>query len=137
MRFREYTEEDFPIVSEWWTESGHPVLPHKVLPPIGVVAYNDEIDIFAAWLYMAVGVGVCWMAWPIANPDAPDRLKHEGYFKTCEYMIEQAKVQDYGVMVETYQQPSLIGLAQKRGAIVNHYSVAQLFSIIGQKEDAA
>ena len=137
MKTRLYDLEDYPIVKEWWEGNGLPVFPADSLSPVGFIADDQDMDVAAVWLYMAVGVGVCWKGGFVANPDASDRKKVEAFNALDEVAVNYLLDNNYGVMVESYTQPSLVRLAQKRGAVINHSQETQLVKVLREKEQVA
>lgn len=137
MKTRPYDPLDYPIVKEWWEGNGIPVFPADALSPVGFIADVDDMDIAAVWIYMAVGVGVCWKGGFVVNPEASDRNKVKAFNVLDEVAVNYLLDNNYGVMVESYVQDSLVRLAQKRGAILNHVQETQLVKILKKKEIAA
>lgn len=66
---REYdATQDAEMVSAWWRSHGEGAFPLALLPPCGAVIEIGGKPVAACWLYMAVGVGVCWLEWPVSIP---------------------------------------------------------------------
>jgi len=139
MKTRIFDPEDYPIVKQWWEANGLPVFPLASLSPAGFMADDEDMDIAAVWVYMAVGVGICWMGGFVWNPEASDRKKVEAYHALSEVVENYVQDNNYDIVVESYTntQTSLIRLAQKRGAIINHTSETQLIKVLKKKEKVA
>jgi hypothetical protein len=95
---REFQAEDLPTVAEWyWTHNGG-TLPRTLLPPVGVVVESNGEMVAACWLYMAVGVGVCFIEYPVSKPGMSMREVREAFSLLLATLQEIAITHDYGVM---------------------------------------
>lgn len=99
LQFREYRADDMPMVSEWWGDHGHGEFPASLLPPVGVVAEQEGEPIAACWLYMAVGVGVCWLEYPVSKPGLSVRAARTAFAALVGALEDIARTHDYGLMM--------------------------------------
>jgi hypothetical protein len=96
---REYdATRDAEMVSAWWRTHGNGEFPFKILPPAGLIVECDGRPAAACWLYMAVGIGVCWLEHPVGRPGlAPFNLV-TAFRHLMEAMDAVAAAHDYHVM---------------------------------------
>lgn len=71
MTARPYTAEDYPLANEWWRSRHGQLsdLPAALLPPLGIAVESDGKPCCFLWAYESYGVGVCFIEWPISDPD--------------------------------------------------------------------
>lgn len=87
------------MVSGWWQDHCGDELPLALLPPVGLVVEADGGPVCACWLYLAAGIGVCWLEWPVARPGLTLRESCAAFSHAVECLEEIARTHDYGVMV--------------------------------------
>jgi len=122
--------EDHPLLASWWKGHGWPSVPAAILPPVGVFALKDDKPIAAGWLYQAVGVGVCWLEWLVSDPKANPKDVYAGLKHVVQFLGEEAVRDDYGVMLTTCRQPSLVRLYEKLGFIKSDDGVTHLIKTL-------
>lgn len=108
-------ENDYEIVSGWWQGHGFPVIPAAVLPKLGVVMSIDGVDAAAGWLYMDNSVGVSMLEWLVTNPENKPRDSLVAIREIISFLKDRAVAMDYGVMLTTCKQPSLIKVLERNG----------------------
>jgi hypothetical protein len=119
---------DYPIVRPWWEKHQGVAVPINILPPVGVMVEDEDgHPLAAAWLYMAVGVGVAWMSWSVTNP----AMLPQKRVKALEVVTDALEVlcctHDYGIMFTETDKPALTRWFKARGFVQNHAGVTQLF----------
>lgn len=62
MEIRRYTEDDYPMLAEWWKEWDFMPIPKHILSDIGVIVD----DTAAAFLYVT-NSSVAWIQWYISD----------------------------------------------------------------------
>jgi hypothetical protein len=119
--------EDYATFEPWWVKHQGQSIPLAALPPVGVVALDDDgTPAAAGWLYMAVGVGVAWMAWITTNPDLPAFRALRGLSLVEGGLEALAKTHNYNVVFTETQKPALVRWMQARGYVKNHSNITQL-----------
>ncbi len=69
MRTELITQERLPEILKWWPERGEGDMPPELLPPLGVVAYDQgDRPLAAAWLARVEGTPLAWIDWLVARP---------------------------------------------------------------------
>ena len=110
---------DYPILADWWTRHGwEPVIP-GILPKTGAVIYDVKdgvsTDVCAGFLYMDNSTGFSMMEWVVANPDVTGMLVARGIKVLVDFLKQCAVDNDYGVMMTSSNQPSLVRLYARAG----------------------
>ena len=97
---REYdAAHDAVMVCAWWAAHGEGRFPLGLLPPTGLVAEVGGKPVAACWLYMALGVGLCWLEWPVSIPGLALSESREAFTKLVEAMEVVARAHNYPVMI--------------------------------------
>ncbi len=97
---REYLKTDWDLVSNWWDAHAHGShLVEPMLPPVGIIIEHDGQPACACWLYMAVGIGVCWVEHAVSRPGLKLREAKEAFRLAIHALEVIAKSHDYGVMI--------------------------------------
>jgi hypothetical protein len=96
---REYVKGDSLMVSQWWADHDQGMFPEALLPPVGIVVEHGGEPIAAIWLYMAVGIGVCWLEYPVSRPGISLKDSTVAFGLAIRALEKVAKTHDYGVML--------------------------------------
>lgn len=119
MKARIYKPEDYDTVKPWWVGHGVPDVSKAVLPPLGVIVEDDEGPVAVCWLYLALGVGVSWLAWLTTKPGlTPFVAAH-----AVKYLVQSSEAAlppEYGLMAAMPQQESYKRLLESEGYIAAH-----------------
>lgn len=121
-------EKDHGFLCEWWRLHGWEPVPAAVLPKLGAIAMLEGVPVAAAWLYMDNSVGVCWLEWLVTNPQATPKQSLIGINTVIQFLREQAVSFDYGVMMTTCRQASLVRVYEKNGFTKSDEGVTHLLS---------
>jgi hypothetical protein len=127
IRLREIKlETDYPMVAGWWKAHGWHEVPQAILPKLGVMAHFDDLPTAAAWLYMDNSVGVCWLEWLVSNPAAKPYPAIRCISQVIGFLKERALEMDYGVMMTTCRQDTLVRLYERNGFLKTDEGVTHL-----------
>src|SRR5688572_4046715 len=97
---REYDAgRDAEMVSAWWRAHDGSEFPLGMLPPAGIIAEIGGKPVAACWLYMAVGVGVCWLEWPVSIPGLSLAESREAFTVLVDAMEAVAREHQYSLMM--------------------------------------
>lgn len=118
------------MVAGWWVHHGWPAVPSAILPKFGIVAHNEEKDLGAAWLYMDNSVGVCWMEWLVTSPACLGRMPIKVIRIIAGFLKSRALDMDYGVMMTTARQASLVRVLESNGFTKSDEGMTHLISIL-------
>lgn len=118
---REYEKHDESMVAAWWKAHRDGRFPAEILPPVGVIVELDGVAQAALWLYMAVGVGVCWLEYPISRPGISIRTTREAFDCALGAITEVARTHDYHAMI-----------ANTLPAIARHLTKSHAFTCRGE-----
>jgi hypothetical protein len=133
-QIRLFTPEDYPIVKEWWAGHDWEGVPLDVLPSLGAIASVAGEDVCAAWLYMDNSVGVCMLEWLVANPESSGKKILVAERMLQNFLEEEAKEMDYGVMLTTCKQESLARLHEKNGFMRTDSNMIHLIKFLKLEE---
>lgn len=128
MNARLFNPENYPIVEGWWKAHGVPAVGASALPPLGVIVEDESGPLAVCWLYLALGVGVAWLAWLTTNPEQSP-LKAA---KAVKYLIQAAEAAlpiEYDLLAAMPQQESYKRLLQKEGYTTAHTCTEMFKSI--------
>lgn len=112
---RMYAAEDYATIAPWWPAHGWQPVAQAVLPRGGVVVELDGRPVAAAWLYMDNSVGVAMMEWTVTNPDNTPRQSLKAITLLVGAIREIAVQNDYGVVLTSAKQDSLVKVYAKNG----------------------
>lgn len=122
---------DYALVSEWWVKHQGVAVPFNLLPPVGVMAMDEDgTPAAAGWLYMAVGIGVAWMSWSVTNPNIPPIRALRALATATSALEAVAVAHDYHIVFTETAKPSLARWMQARGYVRNHSGAIQLFKSV-------
>lgn len=121
----------YPTLSAWWAGHGWQPVILEVLPRCGVLVESDEGEpMAAAFLYMEnSGVGVSWMEWTVTNPALASRQAYLAVVMLVQAAREVAKALDYGVVITTARQDSLVRVLERNGFAVTDRGMTHLISL--------
>ena len=78
MNVREYIDEDYETVAEWWQQyHGTDFMPPQYLPHLGYIAECDGKMTAALFIYDPQ-VPICMLNFPVCNPSAGVKSKRKG-----------------------------------------------------------
>lgn len=126
---------DYALVCSWWEAHGWKPVPAEILPKLGMVVYFEtaegQQDACAAWLYMDnSGVGVCWLEWLVTNPKNKGTESLRAISTMTDFMKIRAREMNYGVMMTTARQASLVRVHERNGFAKTDEGVTHLISLL-------
>lgn len=130
---REYTPEDYPLVSGWWEAHGKAPTPPNLLSPIGVVVLRDEVPEAAMWLYLALGCGLCWLEYPLTAPGTTLKAARESLKAALAHMVKVAEAHNYVLMLGQ-AEPALAREMKRSGFLCMSTNMSGLAYIVKRKD---
>lgn len=115
IQLRLYTPEDYPLIVEWWKGHGVPETPQACVPALGRIATVNGKDTFAAWVSMDNSCGLCFLIWPVSNPEARARDVVRTIGLTIDHLKDLAKGFGYHTMLGLSHSGSLTRHLEKLG----------------------
>lgn len=120
---RLWDASDLPTIARWWSLRGLPPPTNDLLPPLGAVAGPivgpDVIPHASAFVHLTADrTGICFMDWLAVNPSLHPCAAMRAVDTAVEFLKQQAKSLDYGIMVCLMRDPRLANLAHKRHGFV-------------------
>lgn len=82
-----------------WAEAHGATFAPAILPKLGVVASDESGPVAMCWLHMDNSVGVCWPEMPVSRPGLSFRAARRAFLFIMEFLEQEAKRLDYGVMI--------------------------------------
>ena len=123
---RAYEQVDFPKLAQWWVSRTSVEISPRTLSETGFVASDDVFgDICAIFLYPIQGSEVCWIGWPISDPESPSELRDEALDAMLTVTHEEAKNRGYGVILTTTGIPAVGSRLEKHGYNIGDTGIAQ------------
>jgi hypothetical protein len=112
---REYGSKvgDYQLVAEWRKAHGAE-FPETLLPPSGVIVERDGEPVAAAWMYMAVGIGVAFLDFISTAPGMTPGQSSEAIGHALAVLKRIAKDNNYGVLIG-YTFPAIARCAEAHG----------------------
>lgn len=126
---RDFTADDHPMVSEWWSGHGWDVVPLPLLPKLGMIAEHMGHPVAAGWVYLDNSVPLGWLEWLVTCPKNPPRISAVGLTHLVECLKGIARQIGYPVLLSSCRQESLANLLEKRGFQRTDENVIHLISI--------
>ena len=128
MHARLYKPDDHATLQEWCVGHRSESVPAAVLPPCGLVVEDAAgAPCAIAFLYMAVGVGVAWLAWMTTSP----RLAPPAAARALKALLGAAdavcREHGYGLLFTMTNRSGLGTFLQRQGFKANHRNAAQYF----------
>lgn len=121
----------YDTLAGWWPAHGWNAVPLAVLPRCGVMIEQDDgTPMAAAFLYMEnSGVGVAWMEWTVTSPQLTPRQSLLAITMLTQAVREVALELDYGVVMTTARQESLVRLLERNGFAVTDRGMTHLLML--------
>lgn len=102
------------IIIQRWYEGNGSMGPHpSQLPPLGMVAYNDEYEIAAVGAYQSIGVGVAFPEWLVTNPEVGPFTKVKGVVAAMTALERALSKQGYQMKRISIIDERIANLAEK------------------------
>lgn len=120
----------YDTLAAWWKGHGWAPVALCVLPRCGVMIEDDAGPVAAAFLYMEnSGVGVGWMEWTVTRPELPGRQAYLAITMLTQAVREVALALDYGVVMTTARQDSLVRVLERNGFAVTDRGMTHLLML--------
>lgn len=122
--------QDWEMLKPWFLAAGG--APHvSQLPPLGLIAWDDEGALGAIWVYQSVGVGVCFPEWFICRPDAGPFQKLAAARQILNSLERLMTQEDYQLLRIAILDERIARIAQRRFGFVDvgpkvHYLLKKL-----------
>lgn len=129
IQIREYTPDDYPLLTGWW--AGHGVAPVRAdcLPKLGLVAVVADVPAAAVWAYMDNSVSVAFLEWFVTNPTNRPSVSVKALHHLTECAKDCLAALGYTAIHSSCRQHSLSRLLEKSGFVQTDSSVIHLVSI--------
>lgn len=92
MNLKQFTKDDYAMLSEWWEAHGHPVIPINMLSPFGLVGFsNNDEPAAISFVYLVQGCDIAQISWTTTNPKVSPRDRYETVQHCIRGLIAVAK----------------------------------------------
>jgi hypothetical protein len=118
-------EQDYPVVSDWWTAHKWPPVPAHALSSFGMVAEEETLPLCAAWLYIT-NSSFSLIEFAVSNPSAPLKLRAAGLELLLQRLIKEAIGFGSRQIFTSLQSKSLIRLYCKQGFQIGDTNMTNL-----------
>jgi len=130
MKVRDYTEDDYAMVNQWWIDNGWPEgLPSNYLPENGMIAYDKKGDIACGWLYKTDS-DFCIITWMVAITHRSKKTKYQALEFTMGCLEMLGESLNYKAVFSFYKQQGLVGICKKSGYTFNDGKTTELFKVL-------
>jgi len=119
LKARLYGEQigDYQTVSGWWeARHGRPLI-ETLLPPLGIIIEDAAGPVAALWCYQSVGIGVCFLEFPVARPFLSLQKSIEALRFAVEACIQIAKAQGDYSLFRCYTLPGIGRVLKSMGFV--------------------
>jgi hypothetical protein len=115
---RYFTEEDYPMLLEWWKFWRFPAPGLINLPKTGVIVNINEKDICSGFVYLT-NSNMCWIEFIVSNPDEKDKEVRKIAISECiNQLCYIAKEMGYQVAYTSLKNESLQNKYLEEGFIL-------------------
>lgn len=128
IQLREYTDEDYPLIVEWWNGHGWDSPPSEVLPALGLISENDGVPVAVGWCYLDNSRAVGLMEWMVTNPANSPRISAVALVHVVKGLKCAAKEIGYTTIFTSCRQESLAKLLERAGFARTDKNVTHLVS---------
>jgi hypothetical protein len=117
LQVRIYGEKigDYQTVSSWWEARHGAPLTETILPPLGVIVEDEKGPCAALWCYQSVGIGVCFLEFPISRPGLGVSASVRAFEMCVEACVRIAKAQGDYSLFRCYTLPSIARILKRFG----------------------
>jgi hypothetical protein len=118
---RNLKEEDYKILSDWWTFWWKTTVPRHMLPDDlseGVLVLNNDIPICSGFIYRTSSSNLFWLEFVISNHKIKDKkIRDESLDYLLKILLELCKRAGAKTIFTSVKHPSLIDKYVKNGFI--------------------
>lgn len=119
------TDNDYNLLCEWWNAWKFPPPPKDCLPRNGLIVYNEDIPVYAGFLYFTDS-NIAWMEWVVSNKNCPVVKKKGGLQYLVSLMSEMARSAGMKYLYTSTVRPEFVNSLNKCGFITGDTGVSQL-----------
>lgn len=87
----------YELVNSWWKERKEGDFREELIPPVAVIVEADGEPVAFLSMYLAVGIGIAFLEWPVTKPCLGVKAKAP-MIRAIEALAEVAKSHDYGLL---------------------------------------
>lgn len=92
MKLLKFEKQHHEMISNWWKEHNHPIIPLNMLSPFGLISYNEKNEpTSACFVYFVEGCDIAQLSWAVTNPSVSPRERYNGLDFCIKGLIGVAK----------------------------------------------
>lgn len=114
---RQYTEEDYKMLCEWWGAWGWQAIPEMFLPATGIVIGDDKGDICAVFLYKTDSA-IIWAENYISSKEARGKRRKDAMQMLISEAKKQAREMGYKVVMSAVKHDGLASKLKNNGFVL-------------------
>lgn len=127
IQLRVFTPEDYPMICQWALAHGKgfvmPPLEH--LPTIGQIAFREDGDLAAIWLYLTMATPVCFLEHGVTRPGISLKTAKEAFISMEKCLKEVAASLGYQVMI-SHCSPGMARVVKAQGWVTANENITTL-----------
>lgn len=117
---------DYPVVTQWWKAQEWPVIPRRVLPPVGIMVDDDKGKKLAAgWLYQT-DTPISWIEWVVGNPEVDADTRGEAIDTLIDALKQKANQALKPVIYTSTSHPKFRDRLTKHGFVITDINMTNL-----------
>lgn len=126
MELKEFKEEDYSEICQWWTKRNFPCFPYELLPRTGFIAPGLAAGFFYDSNNSLMGI----VEWTVTNPDADKKLRQDALDHVISHIIEHAKIRGKKFIITYSDNDKLIERYNKHGFITADKNMTHLGKVL-------
>ena len=108
------SDEHYEILTDWWKKQDWTPVPIDGLSKTGLVAYNEDEPLAAAFLY---DTDSAWalLEWIVGNPDSEKKIKREAIGKIIDGLVVFAQLKNKKYIHTVTRHKGLLKIYEDHG----------------------
>lgn len=124
-------KEHIDEIQKWFKEQTGTDLPGEVLSSLGYIYTNELHNVAAVFLYPTEGSRVCFLGWPVANPQSNREERNKALNSIIKAAETYARAKGYLFMNTYSSRNSVENRFRKLGYIDGDKNVLQMIKYLG------
>lgn len=127
MKLRNFDlQQDYSIVEKWWKDRKWDTTVQKeMLSKHGWLVYNDNKNIAALWVHGSCNSDICWLSWPVANPESTPEERNEALNLLLDRANLFGQAMKYKFILTTTSHPKLQDRLTNNGYFLGDKNINQ------------
>jgi hypothetical protein len=104
---------DYPILQKWWKDRNMYVIPKEYLTPFGIMSFENETPVAAAFLFPVLGCRQAMIRYPISDKNLSNEIRDKGIELVLAALHDLARSMSYKYILITTNHPNFIKRLEK------------------------